>query len=211
MFPRQCGAARECRSPFPSPSPAWSRALPFQKSVKRWWSARMAAPYFLPPGWKPASRCSFGEREAARPKPTWWTASRWARVRNGWQVAAKLDQPENFWGLEVCPEDWGRLMEIHSDDPQPTRKIAVNKRPAGRARPEDRIRQEPASTYRARSARHRGRVRSALACGSGGAQGKGGPGRRASAAASIYRCRTFHPRWKRNCGYGCAKIWGRKF
>ena len=47
--------------------------------------------------------------------------------QNGWQVAAKLDQPENFWGLEVCPEDWGRLMEIHSDDPQPTRKTAANK------------------------------------------------------------------------------------
>jgi hypothetical protein len=45
--------------------------------------------------------------------------------QQGWQVAAKLDQPENFWGLEACPEDWGRLMEIHSDDPQPTRKIAL--------------------------------------------------------------------------------------
>ena len=51
--------------------------------------------------------------------------------QNGWQVAAKLDQPENFWGLEVCPEDWGRLMEIHSDDPQPTRKLAGNKNQPG--------------------------------------------------------------------------------
>jgi translation initiation factor 6 (eIF-6) len=39
--------------------------------------------------------------------------------QHGWQLAAKLDQPENFWGLESCPEDWGRLLEIHSDDPQP--------------------------------------------------------------------------------------------
>lgn len=39
--------------------------------------------------------------------------------QQGWQLAAKLDRPENFWGLEACPEDWGRLLEIHSDDPQP--------------------------------------------------------------------------------------------
>jgi hypothetical protein len=45
--------------------------------------------------------------------------------QQGWQVAAKLDRPENFWGLESCPEDWGRLMEIHSDDPQPARKMPV--------------------------------------------------------------------------------------
>ncbi len=45
--------------------------------------------------------------------------------QQGWQVAAKLDRPENFWGLEACPEDWSRL-EIHSDDPQTSRK------PAGR-------------------------------------------------------------------------------
>ena len=45
--------------------------------------------------------------------------------QHGWQLAAKLDQPENFWGLEACPEDWGRLLEIHSDDPQPTRKMSA--------------------------------------------------------------------------------------
>ena len=44
--------------------------------------------------------------------------------QQGWQVAAKLDRPENFWGLETCPEDWARL-EIHSDDPQPARKMPV--------------------------------------------------------------------------------------
>jgi hypothetical protein len=43
--------------------------------------------------------------------------------QHGWQVAAKLDRPENFWGLEACPDDWGRLLEIHSDDPQPPRKM----------------------------------------------------------------------------------------
>jgi hypothetical protein len=45
--------------------------------------------------------------------------------QTGWQVAAKLDHPENFWGLESCPEDWGRLMEIHSDEPLPARKMPV--------------------------------------------------------------------------------------
>src|SRR5438067_571676 len=24
----------------------------------------------------------------------------------GWRLGAKLDQPENFWGLQACPEDW---------------------------------------------------------------------------------------------------------
>ncbi len=43
--------------------------------------------------------------------------------QQGWQLAAKLDRPENFWGLEACPEDWARLVEIHSDDPQPARKM----------------------------------------------------------------------------------------
>src|SRR6476661_8408469 len=45
--------------------------------------------------------------------------------QQGWQLAAKLDHPENFWGLESCPEDWARLLEMHSDDPQPPRKMAV--------------------------------------------------------------------------------------
>ena len=26
--------------------------------------------------------------------------------RQGWQLAARLDQPGNFWGLETCPDDW---------------------------------------------------------------------------------------------------------
>ena len=99
--------------------------------------------------------------------------------QHGWQVAAKLDQPENFWGLEVCP---GRLGAADGDSFRRSAAYAENcgdeaTRP-GRAWPEDRLRQEPVSTHRARFAGHRGRVRSALACGSGGAQGKGGPGRR---------------------------------
>jgi hypothetical protein len=29
--------------------------------------------------------------------------------RSGWQLAARLDRPENFWGLTVCPPDWAQL------------------------------------------------------------------------------------------------------
>jgi hypothetical protein len=35
----------------------------------------------------------------------------------GWMLAAKLDQPKNFWGLESYPEDWARLLEM----PSPTK------------------------------------------------------------------------------------------
>jgi len=30
-----------------------------------------------------------------------------------WRLGARLDQPENFWGLEACPEDW-RVLEMPS-------------------------------------------------------------------------------------------------
>ena len=26
--------------------------------------------------------------------------------QTGWMLGASFDQPENFWGLETCPEDW---------------------------------------------------------------------------------------------------------
>jgi hypothetical protein len=26
--------------------------------------------------------------------------------KKGWKLGARLDEPENFWGLEVCPDDW---------------------------------------------------------------------------------------------------------
>ena len=29
--------------------------------------------------------------------------------REGWRLAARLDRPENFWGLKAFPEDWARL------------------------------------------------------------------------------------------------------
>jgi hypothetical protein len=43
--------------------------------------------------------------------------------QQGWQVAAKLDRPENFWGLETCPEDWARPLGMESAPSQLPRKL----------------------------------------------------------------------------------------
>jgi len=29
--------------------------------------------------------------------------------RQAWRLGARLDRPENFWGLKTCPQDWARL------------------------------------------------------------------------------------------------------
>lgn len=55
--------------------------------------------------------------------------------QQGWQVAARLDHPENFWGLESCPEDWARLLEIHSDEPQSPRKLTRSDKGPGQSSP----------------------------------------------------------------------------
>ena len=36
--------------------------------------------------------------------------------QKGWQLGARLDRPENFWGLNSCPEDWARPLEMYSDE-----------------------------------------------------------------------------------------------
>jgi hypothetical protein len=41
--------------------------------------------------------------------------------QTGWLLGAKLDKPDNFWGLESYPEDWARLLEMPS--PNKTRKL----------------------------------------------------------------------------------------
>jgi len=38
--------------------------------------------------------------------------------QQGWKLGAMLDEPDNFWGLERCPEDWARLPEISSSNAQ---------------------------------------------------------------------------------------------
>jgi hypothetical protein len=43
-----------------------------------------------------------------------------------WRLGARLDRPENFWGLEACPEDW-RVLEM----PAPAAQSSSGKPPAG--------------------------------------------------------------------------------
>jgi len=47
--------------------------------------------------------------------------------QQGWKLGAKLDQPDNFWGLTACPEDWLRLLEM----PAPAAPPAQRKLPGG--------------------------------------------------------------------------------
>ncbi len=42
-----------------------------------------------------------------------------------WRVGARLDQPDNFWGVNPCPQDWTSLpLMPASSDAQPGRKSA---------------------------------------------------------------------------------------
>jgi len=34
----------------------------------------------------------------------------------GWMLAVKLDRPQNFWGLQTCPDDWMRLTDMPAGD-----------------------------------------------------------------------------------------------
>ena len=45
-----------------------------------------------------------------------------------WRLGARLDRPENFWGLEACPEDW-RVLEM----PAPAAQQSPRTLPAGPA------------------------------------------------------------------------------
>jgi hypothetical protein len=42
----------------------------------------------------------------------------------GWKLAARLDQPDNFWGLKSCPADWARL-------PKPPASEKLSRKPTG--------------------------------------------------------------------------------
>jgi hypothetical protein len=46
--------------------------------------------------------------------------------QQGWKVAARLDRPENFWGLKPCPQDWVALPEMPTEPLLP-RKSAARK------------------------------------------------------------------------------------
>lgn len=46
----------------------------------------------------------------------------------GWKLGVKLDRPENFWGLQPCPEEWVRLSDMPVPaKQQPARKLAAGK------------------------------------------------------------------------------------
>src|SRR5580704_11270388 len=76
----------------------------------------MAAPYFLQPGWRLASRCSFGAREAAPPRPMWSTASRWDQVN-------KAGRWLRSWISRRISGDWKLVRKIGGDSWRFTRTI----------------------------------------------------------------------------------------
>jgi hypothetical protein len=48
----------------------------------------------------------------------------------GWRLGARLDRPENFWGLETCPDDW-RVLEMPAPAPAsrilPASSVVIHK------------------------------------------------------------------------------------
>ena len=40
--------------------------------------------------------------------------------QQSWKLGARLDQPDNFWRLETCPDDWSQLSEVpaHAERPR---------------------------------------------------------------------------------------------
>jgi len=42
-----------------------------------------------------------------------------ATDRHSWMLGARFDQPENFWGLQTCPNDWARLPAPAGERPAP--------------------------------------------------------------------------------------------
>jgi hypothetical protein len=40
----------------------------------------------------------------------------------GWRLGARLDHPDNFWGLESCPDDW-RMLEMRAPTAQQSQKL----------------------------------------------------------------------------------------
>jgi hypothetical protein len=50
-----------------------------------------------------------------------------------WMVGARLDQPDNFWGVNPCPKDWtGVPLMPAASDSQPVRKLAKGLTPVPR-------------------------------------------------------------------------------
>ena len=130
-------------------------------------------------------------------------AGRW---RRSWT------EPENFWGLESLSRrlgaSGGHSFRRSAADAENCRREATSQPGARRSRsfPTRTSSQFTERDLRAIVAEFVQPLHAEIVA----SEGKDGPGRRRSAAALIYRCRTFRPRWKRNCGSVCAKTWGRK-
>jgi len=41
----------------------------------------------------------------------------------GWKLGARLDQPDNFWGLATWPDDWSQLSEVTAGAEQPPEDV----------------------------------------------------------------------------------------
>ncbi len=50
--------------------------------------------------------------------------------QQSWKLGARLDQPDNFWRLETCPDDWSQLSEVSAR----TEPAVRGKRPSEYAR-----------------------------------------------------------------------------
>jgi hypothetical protein len=50
----------------------------------------------------------------------------------GWRLGAQLDEPDNFWGLNPCPEDWAAM---HAASGTAAQTVTVTDTPARRHRP----------------------------------------------------------------------------
>ena len=45
---------------------------------------------------------------------------------SGWRLGARLERPENFWGLKSCPEDWVRVPGLPQAADAKSKQLAAN-------------------------------------------------------------------------------------
>ena len=133
--------------------------------------------------------------------------------RQGWQLGARLDHPENFWGLKSCPEDWLRLLDMPSSD-QLSRMVPARNRDdrgAGQhqAGPSLKIVSDKGQLMdqdlRAMVAEIVQPLTEEVADLKENWQRV-----RPSAASSRFRSPIFRPRSKKSCGCGYARTWARR-
>ena len=93
--------------------------------------------------------------------------------QQGWKVAARLDRPENFWGLKPCPQDWVPLPEMPAPAEQRlSRKLPTRNTEESLRAQNLRTRREPKPTHGRRCEGHSCGEYSLIAGRSDGAQAK---------------------------------------